>query len=147
MKIKPFLLVIFSLFLIACETKISSTSLETNKPQRDTLVAKQEKNIAVVKKFFEYEDNHQWNEMAKIWSSMPPDYEQSARESLIRDIRTDIVQIYPSGDRYVIVKLIKHLKFRNNSNWDPRICSIITIENGIITNFDSFKQEVQNFER
>lgn len=54
-------------------------------------------------------------------------------EGMSKDIRDDIVQSYPSGEKNVIVWFISSGTAPDGTKWTLPICSIFTIEKGQIT--------------
>ena len=61
------------------------------------------------------------------------------------DLYDEVIQIYPSGDKHIIVEFISTGTAPDNSKFELPICTILTIENGIITKdftyFDNFEEE------
>lgn len=118
---------------------------------RDDSVHAQEKNVALAKKVYEHFNAHEWEKMAALYSDTadfkdpsfgPGTVRQSRRETVEKyseyqkmspDIRDDIVQIYPSGDKYVVVEFVSSGTAPNGEQWSLPICTIFTIENGLIT--------------
>ncbi len=111
----------------------------------------QEKNVALAKKVYEHFNAHEWEKMAALYSDTadfkdpsfgPGTVRQTRRETVEKyseyqkmspDIRDDIVKIYPSGNKHVIVEFISSGTAPNGEEWSLPICTIFTIENGIIT--------------
>ena len=117
----------------------------------------QEQNIAIAKQVFEYFNKHDWEKMANLYSdpfeSKDPSFGQNIvkktrlqtiekykkLEEMSSDIRDDIVQIYPSGDKHVIVEFISSGTAPDSTKWTLPICTIFTIENGqIIKDFNYY---------
>ncbi len=61
------------------------------------------------------------------------------------DLHDKVVQIYPSGEKHIIVEFISTGTAPDNSKFELSICTIFTIENGLITKdftyFDNFEEE------
>jgi ketosteroid isomerase-like protein len=120
------------------------------------------KNIELVKTYFALFNNNQWNELSKLYiedaefkdPSLGQGVVKQTREQFIvkyselnaifPDLRDDIVQIYPSGEKHVIVEFISSGTAEDNSKFELPICTIFTIENGQIIKdysyFDNFDE-------
>jgi ketosteroid isomerase-like protein len=111
----------------------------------------QEENIRIAKSVFEYFNQHDWEKMAALYTD-PADFKDpslgqeivqqtraqivekyKALEEMSHDVRDDIIQVYPSGDRHVIVEFISSGTAPDGTKWTLPICTIFTIENGLIT--------------
>ena len=111
----------------------------------------QNDNIAIAKQLYEYFNAHDWDAMAALYSE-PADFKdpsfgqeivqqtrvetaQKYRElaEIFPDICDDIVAIYPSGEKHVTVEFISSGTAPDGSKWTLPICTIFTIENGLIT--------------
>ncbi len=61
------------------------------------------------------------------------------------DLLDKIIQIYPSGEKHIIVEFVSSGTAPDNSKFELPICTIFTIENGLITKdftyFDNFEEE------
>ncbi len=137
MKTNLMVFVLFSVLLASCGTD-------------DGLKTAQEKNIAIVKKMYEHFNAHEWEKMAAMYSDtaefkdpslgpgiVPQTRSETARKyaeyhTMSPDIRDEIVQIYPSGDKHVIVEFVSSGTAPNGERWSLPICTIFTIENGLI---------------
>jgi hypothetical protein len=49
------------------------------------------------------------------------------------DLHDQVIQIYPSGDKHIIVEFVFSGTAPDNSKFELPICTILTTENGIIT--------------
>jgi len=49
------------------------------------------------------------------------------------DVKDEIANLYPSGDKNIIVEFVSRGTAPDNSKFDLPICTIFTIENGMIT--------------
>jgi ketosteroid isomerase-like protein len=62
------------------------------------------------------------------------------------DLHDKIIQIYPSGENHIIVEFVSTGTAPDNSKFELPICTVFTIENGLITKdftyFDNFEEEV-----
>lgn len=123
----------------------------------------QEENIALVSQYFEYFNNHNWEEMASMYienaefkdpSLGPGIVKQSHKEIIAKyaelnaifpDLHDEVIQVYPSGEKCVIVEFVSSGTAPDNSKFELPICTIFTFENGKITKdytyFDNFDEE------
>ena len=66
-------------------------------------------------------------------------------EEFLLLLRNEIVQIYPSGEKHIIVEFVSTGTALDNSKFELPICTIFTIENGLITKdftyFDNFDEQ------
>jgi steroid delta-isomerase-like uncharacterized protein len=121
-----------------------------------------DKNIELIKQYFTLFNNHDWPKMASMYTeeaqfkdpSLGPGVITQTREQVVKkyselnqifsDINDDVVQIYPSGDKHVIVEFISRGTGPDGSKFELPICTIFTIENGQITNdftyYDNFEE-------
>lgn len=111
----------------------------------------QAKNLATAKKVFEHFNRHEWEKMAALYSDpaefLDPAFGQKAvkqtrqqtikkykeMEAMSKDIRDEVVQIYVAGNKTVIVEFVSSGTAPNGTKWSLPICTIFTIENGLIT--------------
>jgi len=110
-----------------------------------------EENIQIAENVYKYFNEHDWEKMAGLYAD-PADFKDpsfgqeivkqtrqqtiekyKAMEEMSRDIRDEIVQVYPSGYMHVIVEFISSGTAPNGKKWILPICTIFTIENGQIT--------------
>lgn len=108
-------------------------------------------NITIVKTLFEHFNKHEWEKMSRLYSE-PADFKdpsfgpkevkqtrnQTAQkyqdmQKMSPDIRDEIIQIYSSGDKNVIVEFVSSGTAPDGTKWNLPICTIFTIENGQIT--------------
>ena len=54
-------------------------------------------------------------------------------QQAIPDLWDDVLQVYASGERHVIVEFVSSGTAPNGSKWKLPICTIFTIENRLIT--------------
>ena len=110
----------------------------------------QKENIALAKALYEYFNKHDWEKMAALYSE-PADFKdpsfgqeivkQSREETVEKykemgeifpDLHDEIIEIYPSGDKHVIVEFVSSGTAPDGTKWTLPICTIFTIENGQI---------------
>jgi ketosteroid isomerase-like protein len=110
----------------------------------------QEKNVAIVKKSFELFNKHDWKSMAALYRnpaafkdpSFGQDVVEQTHDQIIKkytematmspDIKDDVVEIYPSGDKYVTVEFVSSGTSPDGTKWSLPICTILTLEDGQI---------------
>lgn len=89
-----------------------------NKPTMDT------KNVDLVNRYFEHFNNHEWEKMAEMYTetaefkdpSLGQGIVTQTREQTVQkyselnevfpDINDKVIQIYPSGEKHVIVEFV-----------------------------------------
>lgn len=120
-------------------------------------------NEKVVKQYFEYFNSHNWKKMAEMYTETADFKDPSLGQGIVKqtrkqiqekyaalnevfpDLKDNIVQIYPSGEKHIIVEFVSTGTAPNNSKFELPICTIFTIENGMITKdftyFDNFEEE------
>ena len=146
----------YSLSIIAIFTLISCNP----KNQKNMTMTDNEK---LVKQYFEHFNNHEWTKMANLYTEISDFKDPSlgigiikqTRQQIIEkyseltkvfpDLHDKIIQIYPSGDEHIIVEFVSSGTAPDNSRFELPICTILTIENGLITKdfsyFDNFEEE------
>ena len=120
-------------------------------------------NEKLVKQYFEYFNNHEWTKMANMYSEMAEFKDPSLGQGIVKqtrqqiiekytelnkvfpDLHDQIVQMYASGDKHIVIEFVSTGTALDNSKFELPICTILTIENGIITKdftyFDNFNEE------
>ncbi|RXM43880.1 hypothetical protein BOW57_11230 [Flavobacterium sp. YO64] len=120
-------------------------------------------NEKVVKQYFEYFNSHNWKKMAEMYTETADFKDPSLGQGIVKqtrkqiqekyaalnevfpDLKDNIVQIYPSGEKHIIVEFVSTGTAPDNSKFELPICTIFTIENGMITKdftyFDNFEEE------
>ena len=119
-------------------------------------------NIKIVNQLFEHFNNHDWQKMANLYvevgefkdPSLGPGIVKMSRTEIVEkysqlhqvfpDIKDEVVSIYPSGDKHIIVEFISTGTALDDTTFELPICTIFTIENGKITKdynyFDDFEE-------
>ncbi len=135
-----------------------------NKPNQQTMDATQ--NTRLVNQYFEHFNNHDWSQMAGMYieeaafkdPSLGAGIVMQTRQQTIDkytglseifpDIHDEVINIYPSGANHIIVEFISTGSAPDGSKFELPICTIFTIENGLITkdftyydNFDGSEGE------
>jgi ketosteroid isomerase-like protein len=146
---KKFIL-LFAILFISCNQQKPKT-METSA------------NEKLVKQYFEYFNKHDWSKMANMYVENAEFKDPSLGEGIVKqtkqqiidkyselnsifpDLHDKIVQIYPSGEKHVIVEFVSSGTAPDNSKFELPICTIFTIEDGLITKdftyFDNFEEE------
>lgn len=109
------------------------------------------KNEKLVKTYFDHFNKHEWEKMADLYSETAEIKDPSIGKSMVKqnkkeiiqryselssifpNLKDEIVQIYPSGDKHMIVEFVSSGTAADGSNFLLPICVIFTIENGKIT--------------
>lgn len=108
-------------------------------------------NERLVRKYFDLFNRHEWEAMAGMYAepaefkdpSLGPDAVRQTRREIaakyaelngaFADIRDSIVQLYPSGDRHIVVEFVSTGTAPDGSRFELPICTVFTVENGLIT--------------
>lgn len=119
-------------------------------------------NEKLIQQYFMHFNNHEWKKMANMYienaefkdPSLGPGIVKQTNKQIIDkyselnsvfpDLHDKIIQIYPSGENHIIVEFISSGTAPDNSKFELPICTIFTIENGLITKdltyFDNFEE-------
>jgi ketosteroid isomerase-like protein len=133
------LLVLLLVLIYSCSTKDNEQ------------LKMQQKNTIIANQLFEYFNKHDWPKMANLYTD-PAEFKDpsfgaepikqtrqqtidkySKYQSMSPDINDSLVQIYPSGDKYITVEFISSGTAPDGKKWRIPICTVFTIENGLIT--------------
>ena len=120
-------------------------------------------NEKIVKQYFEHFNNHDWTKLSKMYADTSEFKDPSLGQGIVKqtrqqiiakyselkkifpDLHDQIMQIYPSGDKHMIIEFVSTGTGPDNSKFELPICTIFTIENGVITKdfsyFDNFEEE------
>ncbi|KFC19552.1 nuclear transport factor 2 family protein [Chryseobacterium sp. FH1] len=120
-------------------------------------------NEKLVKQYFEHFNKHEWTKMADMYAENAEFKDPSLGQGIIKqtkkqiiekyselnqvfpDLHDKVIQMYPSGKKHIIVEFVSSGTASDNSKFELPICSVITIENGIITKdftyYDNFDEE------
>ena len=120
-------------------------------------------NEKLVKTYFEHFNNHDFVKMANMYAETTDFKDPSLGQGVIKqtrqqtiekytelakvfpDLHDQVIQTYSSGDNHVIVEFISSGTALDKTKFELAICTILTIENGIITKdftyFDNFDEE------
>lgn len=148
------LIVISILSILGCNQKETE-----NKTEREKIM--KEKNLQLVHQYFDYFNKHNWTEMANMYienakfkdPTIGKEITTLTKNEIINkytelsnifpDINDKIINVYPSGDEYVIVEFISNGTDPEGNKFELPICTIFGFENGLITKdysyFDNFE--------
>jgi ketosteroid isomerase-like protein len=120
------------------------------------------KNVELVKQYFAHFNNHDWEKMAELYIETAEFKDPSlgqgvviqTREQTVQkyselnevfpDLNDKVIQIYPSGERHVIVEFVSSGTSPDGFQFELPICTIFTIESGKIikdfTYYDNFEE-------
>lgn len=133
--------------LIACNN---------HKPANSTEI----ENEKLIRQFYEYFNKHEWEKMAGMYSEVAEFRDPSLGKEVVKqtrqqtiekysilnqlfpDIKDEIVQIYPAGNKHVVVEFLSKGNGADGTQFELPICTVFTIENGKIikdfTYYDNF---------
>lgn len=118
-------------------------------------------NSDLVKKYFEYFNEHKWQEMSGLYSEeaifkdpslgihpLPMSREEIRKKyaemaEVFPDLRDDILEIHHSGTDKVVVEFVSRGTAPDGTTFELPICTVFTIEEGKITRDHSY---YDNFE-
>lgn len=130
------LLLFTGMLLIGCSTRQKDPAMD---------------HTRLVQTYFEHFNAHRWKEMAAMYTDSAEFLDPSFGPHPVRqtraqveekyaglaqtfpDLRDDVQQILPSGDRFVTVQFISRGTAPDGSAFELPICTVFTIENGLIT--------------
>jgi steroid delta-isomerase-like uncharacterized protein len=118
-------------------------------------------NETLIKQYYRHFNGHQWTAMAAMYAdsaqfkdpSLGPGVVTQTRKQVAAkyaelantfpDVHDEVIQLYPSGSKHVIVELVSTGTAPDSSKFELPICTVFTIENGKITNdftyYDNFE--------
>jgi ketosteroid isomerase-like protein len=129
-----------------------------NQNQKDMTTTAHEK---LVDQYFEHFNNHEWAKLANMYTdtvefkdpALGQGIVKQTRQQIIEkytglsemfpDVKDNVIQTYPSGDKHIIVEFISTGTAPDGSKFELPICTVFTIENGLITKdftyYDNFE--------
>lgn len=148
---KTIIIPLFSIVvLMACEGQ---------KQQHDNSKTANEK---LVEQYFAYFNQHDWVKMSNMYAqtaefkdpSLGQDIVTQTRKQIIDkyselskifpNLHDQIINLYPAGENHIIVEFVSTGTASDHSTFKLPICTILTIEHGIITKdftyFDNFDE-------
>ena len=108
-------------------------------------------NEKLVQQYFQHFNNHDWQKMAEMYSLIAEFKDPSFGKDIVKQTRPEIIekytelasvfpnvkdsvlQVYHSGNQHVIVEFISTGTAKDGSVFKLPICTVFTIENGLIT--------------
>lgn len=106
---------------------------------------------AFIKQYFEYFNQHDWQKMASMYADTADFKDPSLGQSIVKqtheqtikkyselnqafpDLKDSVTNIYPAGEKHIVVEFISKGTAPDKSAFVLPICTIFTIENGVIT--------------
>lgn len=144
-------ILIATIVLISCSNQTSNNN---------TTLSENEK---IIRKYYEYFNKHDWEKMAGMYVEVSDFKDPSLGKGIVKqtrqqiiekytglsemfpDVNDQIIQVYPSGDKHIIVEFISTGTTPSGTKFNLPICTIFTIENGKITKdftyYDNFEDE------
>jgi ketosteroid isomerase-like protein len=120
-------------------------------------------NEQLIHLYFDHFNKHNWKKLAEMYAenadfkdpTLGQGIVKQTRQQMIQkyselnkifpDLHDEIVQIYPSSDKYIVVEFVSSGTATDNSKFELPICTIFTIDNGLITKdftyFDNFDEQ------
>ena len=149
---KKLLTIVVAVFMIiSCNNQNQSKMVDTSK------------NEKIVKQYFEYFNSHNWKKMSEMYTETADFKDPSLGKGIVKqsrkqtedkyselnqifpDLHDKVIQIYPSGKNHIVVEFISTGTAPDNSRLELPICTVFTIENGLITKdftyFDNFQAD------
>lgn len=133
-------------FLFAIVVLTACNNQKTNENQTSTAA-----NEQIVKQYFEHFNKHEWAKMASLYAETADFKDPSLGQGIVKqsrqqitekytelnktfpDIYDKVIQIYPAGDKNIVVEFVSSGTAPDSSKFELPICTIFTIENGLIT--------------
>ena len=147
---KKLIFLLSSIIVISCKQS-TPNSMETTA------------NEKLVKTYFEHFNKHDWKAMANMYAETAEFKDPSLGFGIVKqtkqqtikkyselnnvfpDLHDQVIATYPSGENHIVVEFISTGTAPDNSKFELPICTIFTIENGLITKdfsyFDNFEEE------
>lgn len=148
---KIILLFIASFLAISCNNQNQSKMINISN------------NEKLIKQYFKLFNQHDWKKMSEMYTETADFKDPSLGKGIVKqsrkqteekyaelhkifpDLHDEVVQIYPSGENHIIVEFVSTGIAPDNSKFELPICTIFTIDNGLITKdytyFDNFEEE------
>lgn len=148
---KLLIFVITVFMFISCNNQNQSKIIDTSK------------NEKIIKQYFDCFNNHDWKKMAEMYTETADFKDPSFGKGIVKqtrkqteekyaelnkifpDLHDRVIQIYPSGENNIVVEFVSTGTAPDNSKLELPICTVFTIENGLITKdftyFDNFQAD------
>ncbi|KAB7730422.1 nuclear transport factor 2 family protein [Rudanella paleaurantiibacter] len=140
---------------------LAATALFSCDRQKLTTDSTATQNERLVQEYYAYFNKHDWANMAELYTEVADFKDPSLGEGIVKqtrqqtikkyselgvmfpDVKDEVVQIYSSGEKHVIVEFISSGTAPDSTKFTLPICTIFTIENGKITKdftyYDNFE--------
>ena len=131
----------------------------SNQNKQTTMSIENEKFVTT---YFEHFNNHRWEKMASMYAEVTDFKDPTLGKGIVKQTRQEtikkyselnavfpnlhdsVIQTYTSGDNHIIVEFVSSGTAPDGSKFELPICTILTIENGLITKdftyFDNFEE-------
>lgn len=119
-------------------------------------------NVDLVNQYFEHFNNHNWEKMAELYTETAEFKDPSLGQGIVTqtleqivqkyselsetfpDLSDKVLQVYPTGEKHIIVEFVSSGTAPDGSEFELPICTIFTIKNGKITKdftyYDNFEE-------
>ena len=143
-------ILILFLILVSCNNQNKTTMAITD-------------NEKLVKQYFEYFNKHDFVRMANMYAETVDFKDPSLGQGIVKqtrqqtiekytelakifpDLHDQVIQTYPSGNNHIVVEFVSSGTGPDKVKFELAICTILTIENGLITKdftyFDNFDEQ------
>jgi ketosteroid isomerase-like protein len=120
-------------------------------------------NEQLINQYFAYFNKHDWAKLADMYGEFAEFKDPTFGKDIVKQSRGEIIQkytelnnifpnlhdevlnMYPSGNNRIVVEFVSTGTAADNSKFELPICTIFTIENGLITKdftyFDNFEEQ------
>lgn len=120
-------------------------------------------NEKLIKQYFEHFNSHNWKKMAEMYVENAEFKDPTLGLGILKqtkqqiidkyaqlnqvfpDLNDKVLKTYPSGENHIIVEFLSSGTAPDKTKFELPICTIFTIENGLITKdftyFDNFDEE------
>ena len=120
-------------------------------------------NEKLINQYFAYFNKHDWEKLADMYDEFAEFKDPTFGKDIVKQSRSEIIQkytelnkifpnlhdevvnMYPSGNSRIVVEFVSTGTAADNSKFELPICTIFTIENGLITKdftyFDNFEEQ------
>lgn len=119
-------------------------------------------NEKLVKTYFDYFNKHDFASMANMYTDTAEFKDPSLGQGIVKqtrqqtivkytelakifpDLYDQVIKIYPSSDKHIIVEFVSSGTGPDKVKFELAICTIFTIENGLITKDFTYYDELKN---
>lgn len=137
---------------------LTFTSCMNTDPRSETTTD----NEKLIEQYFSHFNKHEWEKMAAMYAETAEFKDPSLGSGIVKQTRSEIIKkyaelstmfpdvndkvltVYPSGKNHIIVEFLSTGTAPDQSKFELPICTIFTIENGVITKdftyYDNFEE-------